>query len=279
MVDFSIKICNCLLTTLINTNYSFQTVLNFIENPKNRTAIMRHDVDRLPENALEMAKIEHEIGAEATYYFRAVPESWDDDIIREIASLGHEIGYHYENLSVVGKKRDKRREDEVFTLAIDDFRSNLEKLRKLYPVKTICMHGSPLSRWDNRALWEKYDYRDFGIIAEPYFDIDFDDVLYLTDTGRRWDGTKVSVRDKVKAQSSKPGDQHWPKFHSTFDIIEAVEGGVFPERVMINAHPQRWHDKPWPWAKELIWQNVKNVGKAALIQFRRSEGARVRGEE
>ena len=26
-------------------------------------------------------------------------------------------------------------------------------------------------------LWEKYDYRDYGIIGEPYFDIDFDEVF------------------------------------------------------------------------------------------------------
>ena len=35
------------------------------------------------------------------------------------------------------------------------------------------MHGSPLSKWDSRAIWEKYDYRALGITAEPYFDIDF----------------------------------------------------------------------------------------------------------
>jgi len=59
------------------------------------------------------------------------------------------------------------------------------------------MHGSLLSKWDNWDLREKYDYRDFGIIAGPYFDVDFDEVLYLTDTGRRWDGDKVSVRSKA----------------------------------------------------------------------------------
>ena len=85
-----------------------------------------------------------------------------------------------------GKIKDKYR-DELFELAIDDFRLNLEKLRKFYPVKTICMHGSPLSKWDNRDLWKKYNYRDYGIIGEAYFDIDFGEVLYLTDTGRRWD--------------------------------------------------------------------------------------------
>ncbi|MBC8179929.1 hypothetical protein H8E88_02285 [candidate division KSB1 bacterium] len=51
------------------------------------------------------------------------------------------------------------------SFTIEDFRSNLEMLRKLYPVKTICMHGSPLSKYDNRLLWEKYDYRDYGIIG------------------------------------------------------------------------------------------------------------------
>jgi len=52
-------------------------------------------------------------------------------------------------------------------LAIEDFRINLDKFRAIYPVKTICMHGSPLSKFDNRLLWEKYDYRDFGIVGSP----------------------------------------------------------------------------------------------------------------
>ena len=69
--------------------------------------------------------------------------------------------------------------------AIKSFEINLEKLRKLYPVKTICMHGSPLSKFDNRKIWDKFDYRDYGIIAEPYFDVDFDKVFYMTDKGRK----------------------------------------------------------------------------------------------
>ena len=80
------------------------------------------------------------------------------------------------------------------------FRENLEKLRRVVPVETICMHGSPLSKYDNRKLWEKYDYRDFGIIGEPYFDVNFEEVLYLTDTGRRWDGDSVNIRDKATGE-------------------------------------------------------------------------------
>ena len=76
-------------------------------------------------------------------------------------------------------------------------------MRAIVPVKTICMHGSPLSRVSNLDLWKRYDYRELGIIGEPYLDIDFDDVFYLTDTGRRWDGGSVSVRDKVGGRKTE----------------------------------------------------------------------------
>ena len=60
---------------------------------------LRHDVDRKPENSLATARIEREMGWKAVYYFRAVPESWNESVILQIASLGHEIGYHYESLT------------------------------------------------------------------------------------------------------------------------------------------------------------------------------------
>ncbi|MBC8180181.1 hypothetical protein H8E88_03570 [candidate division KSB1 bacterium] len=158
MMDFSLHIYTNLLLALLDKAYTFQPFGEFIESQKNKTIVMRHDVDRIPNNSLETANIENELGIKGTYYFRAVPESYDEKIIKQIADLGHEIGYHYESLSTCGG--DLR-------LAIDDFRFNLKKLREICPVKTICMHGSPLSNYDNRLLWEKYDYRDFGIVGSP----------------------------------------------------------------------------------------------------------------
>ena len=116
------------------------------------------------------------------------------------------------------------------------------------------MHGSPRSPYDNKEIWKKYDYKDLDIIAEPYFDVDFNDVFYLTDTGRRWDGYKVSVRDKVESGFSL-------SFHSTDDIIEAVEKTELPDRIMMTFQPQRWHDNILMWNKEYILQNMKNVVK------------------
>ena len=33
---------------------------------------------------------------------------------------------------------------------------------------------------------KKYNYRELDIIAEPYFDVYWNEVYSLTDTGRRW---------------------------------------------------------------------------------------------
>jgi len=35
---------------------------------------------------------------------------------------------------------------------------------------------------------------------------------------------------------------------------------------MITVHPQRWSDQLWPWVKELVWQNVKNVFKYFVVR-------------
>ncbi len=140
------------------------------------------------------------------------------------------------------------------------------------------MHGSPLSKYDNRSLWEKYDYKALGIIGEPYLDIDFNKVLYLTDTGRRWDGDRVSVRDKVKIEDreskieDRTSTQHPTSntqhlvFRSTNDIITAAENKQLPDQLMLTFHPQRWTDRPLPWLKELIWQNIKNLVKRVIVR-------------
>ena len=143
-------------------------------------------------------------------------------------------------------------------MAICDFEENLEKFRKLYPVKTICMHGSPLSKWDNRDIWKKYDYRDYGIIAEPYFDIDYNKVFYITDTGRMWNNASSSVRDRVESGFDIA-------IQSTSHLIALAEQNALPCQIMINTHPQRWTDKPLPWVKELVWQNVKNLAKKFIV--------------
>lgn len=253
MKDFTLNIYTTLLDSLKESNYEFQRFDDFINAPKEKVVILRHDVDARNLHSLAFAKIQHEKGILGTYYFRMVPQSFDEEIIKEIQSMGHEIGYHYEDMDFANGDSTK---------AIEFFENHLEKLRSVANISTICMHGSPKSKYDNKDIWNKYDYKKYDIIAEPYFDIDFNSVFYLTDTGRRWDGHKVSVRDKVKS------NEKFPVFHHTNDIINAIELGELPSQVMFNFHPQRWTDNKTLWYRDRAIQNIKNPIKKLLIQIR-----------
>jgi hypothetical protein len=286
-LDFTLKTYRLLLEALLQKEYQFikfqdylldqslilNDQLSIVDNSKfkiqnSKIVILRHDVDRKPLNSLHTAKIENALGITGTYYFRIGPESFNEKIIKQIAQFGHEIGYHYEDVDLVLRSqksivKNKNLKDSNSTLlqfnnellidsAYEMFKVNLERVRKFAEINTICMHGSPLSKYDNKMIWEKYNYKDLELIGEPYFDIDWKKFGYLTDTGRKWDGGDSSVRDKVE-------NKYKFKFHSTQDIIKDIK--QLPDKIMITVHPQRWNNNFLPWLNEYFSQNAKNIIK------------------
>jgi hypothetical protein len=251
MRDFTLSAYNKLINSIKAAGYEFQTFEQFIVNPADKVVVMRHDCDIWPGNDLKMALLENRCHVKATYYFR-IPHTFNEPIIKKIRDLGHEIGYHYENLADTNGNFEK---------AIDSFKINLDKIRKIYPVRTIAMHGRPLSRWDSRLLWEKYLLEDFGIIGEPYRSVDYNKVLYLTDTGSRWDGGKVSIRDNVKSDFNY-------SIKTTFQLIKAFNDNMMPDHVIINAHAARWNDNLMVWIYRYFLQTAKNAAKFILKFFR-----------
>ncbi len=231
MKDFTFEVYKMLLTSLKEAGYAFQTVEEYFTAPLPKVVILRHDVDSWPINALQMASIEVQAGVKATYYFRTSPLSYDSLIIRKIVGMSHEIGYHYEDLASCNGNQTK---------AIQSFVRNLKLFRSYYPVKTIAMHGRPLSKWDNLDLWKKHDFKEFNIIGEPYLSLDFNKMLYLTDTGNCWDGDKYSIRDNVKTSIKF-------NIHTTFDLIYHLQQDLLPAQMMLNIHPARWNDNPLKW--------------------------------
>lgn len=254
-LDFTLKKLQDLYTNIINKNYKIIPFAEYIKSDKyknKKVIILRHDVDRKVINSLKVAIIERSLGVRASYYFRYKKDVFNKKTIDKIYNMGHEVGYQYEVLS---------RTSGNLEIGIELLKKELGKFQEIVNIETICMHGSPLSKWDSRKLWSKYKLKDFGIIGEPYLDIDFNKVLYLTDTGRRWNGSKVSIRDKANSNFKY-------NFKTTSDIIFALEKNILPNQIMMNIHPQRWNDFFIPWIKELIGQNVKNLIKYFFVKLR-----------
>ena len=149
-----------------------------------------------------------------------------------------------------------------------------------------------MSRYDSRLIWKYYDYRELGIIAEPYFDFSLDDMLYLTDTGRKWDGSAVSIRDRAYIRDegyysdwikkpvtgsamaiTKHGEALRKRFsfRNTDDIVRTAMSHELPERMLITIHPQRWSKSFPEWMTELLIQNIKNPVKLLVNRHNLTE--------
>lgn len=262
MRDFTLKVYRRYLEAIRG---AYPEVLRFDELLERgelpaRFCALRHDVDRRPKRALAMARLEHELGLRATYYFRTKRHTLRPDLIRAVAALGHEIGYHYESLSDTGEHQ----------AALRDFADNLARLRALAPVRTISMHGRPLKPYDNRDLWRAPERRAllrerFECLGEIYLDIDYRDIAYLSDTGRSWSGG-ANLRDHVESEVSLG-------LRSSRDLLRYLQGQPHP-RLVFQIHPERWADGLLPWGVQLATDTALNGIKRALQVGRTLRGGR-----
>jgi len=240
------------LCEVIVDNYPSVTMTEYVEGQHpEKFVLMRHDVDRMPGHSLKTARIEFELGIKATYYFRTNKSVFKPDIIRQISDLGHEIGYHYETLSEANGDPDR---------AIKLFQYNLNKFRSICDVKTICMHGRPLSKYDNRDLWDIHDYRNFGIKGEAYLSAG-DDLNYFSDTGRSW-SNRNSLRDFI------PGKTENVTADTTNDLIGLVKDDNL-DNLYILIHPERWSLNVLDWGLYFGVDMTVNIGKEIIISVRK----------
>lgn len=250
-LDFSIpkfrRLCE-----VITENYPTITVLDYIEkNYSDKFILMRHDVDRLPKHSLNTAIIENEFGIKSTYYFRCHNGKFDEKIIRQIESLGHEIGYHYEVLSETNGDTKK---------AIELFERNLNELRKISTVKTICMHGRPLSKYDNRDLWKTYDYKDYDILGEAYLSVG-SELNYFSDTGRCW-SAQDNIRDFIPGNYET--DCHG--IESTDAFIDLIQSKKLDNFYLLT-HPERWSPDILSWGMYYSLDKTANFAKNLIIEY------------
>lgn len=252
MRDFTVQKYQELLAAITAQPIPVYGIRRWLAETPAAGILMRHDVDRKPQNALAIAELEHAMGVAATYYFRITPNAFQPQIIERIAALGHEIGYHYEDLSLAQGDYAKARQL---------FQDHLALLRELAPITTIAMHGRPLSPYDNRDLWQQYAFTDFGITAEAFLTVDYANVYYITDTGRTWAETKLNLRDQAS-------NCLFAAVASTDELIAFVT--QHPRaKIAIIMHPERWNSSAISWFSQWGKDQAANTIKYLLYLRRR----------
>jgi len=134
-----------LLSELEKPQYLVLNVSGFIllsekgELPLDKViVILRHDVDYSPNSSMEISRMENEHNITSTYYIRA-RGSYDPlspDIFKWIKWLnqnGFEVGLHHEDLYITNYN---------FTEAVKLFKIDLQLLRGISRVITVCAHGN-----------------------------------------------------------------------------------------------------------------------------------------
>ena len=214
----------------ISKNKNTITVNEILDQSTSQWLAIKHDVETNVSKALAIAKIEAKHKIRATYYVQA--ELLDDnyELLQEIASLGHELTYHYDVLDANGGDYEQ---------AVKEFKSNIAKFKKYgFDVKTVCPHGNPVMIRDG---WNsnKDFYRD-TTVAKSFPDI-LDMVVqlpnlldykytYISDAGYGWKEI-VNIEDN---DVKNDGDVKIKGHKELLNIINEKES------LILSAHPHRW---------------------------------------
>jgi|TARA_Y100000310_G_scaffold344973_1_gene460883 hypothetical protein len=253
-MDFTTKKYKYFCESIVKAGYTAITVEELIQRSgsislNEKLVILRHDVDRKIKNALKLAKIENNFGLRASYYFR-IPYSYDVQLISNIFSLNHEIGLHYETL-------DKAKGD--LNTAKNIMTKELDLLRQISPVNTVSMHGNPLTKFDNRDFWKNFKFSEFKLVGEVYLSINFEKVLYYSDTGRTWEDGKYNLKDFIPKNQKRVKDK--PVLKTTTDVINFIN--TENKNLYLLIHPERWSYNLKQYlialAKDLLINSIKSV--------------------
>ncbi|GAB1468191.1 hypothetical protein MASR2M64_08990 [Candidatus Cloacimonadota bacterium] len=207
--------------------YKFYTLQDFRSAEISDTEafiILRHDIDTDPQGALRFAEIELKHGVKASYFFRQA--TWHPGVMNVLHHGGHEVGYHYEELSDYAKKHHIKRKEEIL--------KHLAYIRK-----TFAENLSALSKTVDFQLSSAAAHGDFS-----YKTLDVGNKLLLKDeqlrasTGIVYEAYDEPLVDKYRNHiSDKPAPQRFYPA-SPQELIQGRDSFLF------LSHPRWWMPNP-----------------------------------
>lgn len=202
-----------LLQRLQAEGYAFGT---FSDGFGDGDVVLRHDVDLSVDRAVEMARIEAELGVESSYFVLLSSSLYNPfeadrrDAIHEIEALGHDVGLHFST------HRHWTVDDSPPPSEIERrVRREREVLETLVPtVDVVSFHRPP--PW---VLGRSFD--DFENTYAPAY---FEDVGYVADSTQRWREDPPRIDDLAETVQVLTHPGLWAETDATFDrrVEEAI---------------------------------------------------------
>lgn len=214
-----------LVDALDDGGYETLTVREYLSAGRlpERFVVLRHDVDRKPRRAETMARLEADLGVSSSYYFH--PSAFRETRAERIAGLGHEVGYHYDDVATA--RGDLRTARALFA-------NNLRVFRRACDVDTVSPHAAALAPHDNTSLWERGpSFEELDLLGDADRSVDYVDLTFLSDAGR-------TFRERPADRARSLGERDQTATADTVDGLAAQfrEGDI--ERACLLTHPRRW---------------------------------------
>lgn len=158
--------------------------------------LLRHDVDITPHSALRMAELERSVGVCTTYYYRLHAPFYNllqgsvVDSVRAVASMGHEVGLHYEPGfflerdmdPVAGTRRDLQTFEELLGFRTHSIAQHqpaqgpvLADISKDHPcayqkalVRDIPYFGDSGFHWREGCICQHFHHRQLHTLIHPH---------------------------------------------------------------------------------------------------------------
>lgn len=177
-MQFTYKSYEKLISLLRYKRYEFSDYRNW--KMKDRTVILRHDIDYSLDKAVALAELECRLGISSTYFVLLTSEFYNilskDNLskISQIYRLGHDIGLHFDEVNY---------SEEYYKDHGGIGNVILEEVNLLKQITGIDIDSVSMHRPSKKTLESNIE---LGPIINSYGQQFFKDFKYVSDSRRRW---------------------------------------------------------------------------------------------
>lgn len=164
-----------------DNKYQISSFQEFLERPSEKHLILRHDIDFSLSAARRMAIKDYELGVTSSFYFRVHASNYNlfsaegISLVREIKSMGHEIGLHLESGADLLQNRQ----------SWDSLDAQFFSFEKLLGVKIMGFSAHEPARLGGLEVSDQAKDR-WKLKYHTYEERFTKEIKYLSDSSGRW---------------------------------------------------------------------------------------------